>query len=170
MLRHIQDLIPVIEENKNGYYEIYVDADNHLIKKIWHQNPKIKYKDIPSSEEEDINQELNIMANETLKAFQEKKRAESDFITLSGDGESVSGIVKEIKQLSKVGFGGKEVEVIRLVLETENGVKFFDKGTKQWVNDLLANEVDVGSDITIIRHGIKDDKKTIYEIVKNVSK
>lgn len=134
-------IIPIIEpdKEKGGYYETYPD------KKIWHQN----------------------MANPILKSFQEKKKAESQFISLAEDGEKVSGIVKDIKQLSKVGFGGQEVEVIRLVLETTDGEKFFDKGTKQWVDDLLKKAVDVGSDITIVRHGEKGNKKTTYEIIKN---
>lgn len=138
MLEHItNNQVPVIEEGKNGYWIIYPDH------KVWKS-----------------------MANPILKSFQEKKKAESQFISLAEDGEKVSGIVKEIKQLSKVGFGGQEVEVIRLVLETANGIKFFDKGTKQWVDDLMAKEVDVGLNITVIRHGEKGNKKTTYEIVK----
>jgi len=104
------------------------------------------------------------MVNPILTAFQDKKKAESSFITLAEDGEKVSGIVKEIKQLSKVGFGGKEVEVIRLEIETADGIKFFDKGSKQWVDEMVKNEVDVGSNITITRNGKKDDKKTTYKI------
>ena len=136
MLEKIE--IPIIEEGKGGFWEIYKD------KKIWKS-----------------------MVNPTLKSFQEKKKAESQFISLVEDGEKISGVVKEIKQLSKVGFGGQEVEVIRLVMETTAGVKFFDKGTKQWVDDLVKKEVDTGSNIIIIRHGEKGNKKTTYEIVKN---
>ena len=140
-MEHIKDLIPIIESDKGGHWEIYPD------RKIWH--PK-----------------QNIMANPILEEFQDKKRAESDFITLSDDGEKASGLVKDIKRLSKIGFGGKEVEVIRLEIETKDGIKNFDKGSKQWIDELVKKEVDVGTNITIIRHGIKDDKKTTYEIIK----
>ena len=139
MLEKIE--IPVIEKGEGGYWETYKN------KKIWHKNT---------------------MANPILTAFQDKKKAESSFITLAEDGEKVSGIVKAVKQLSKVGFGGKEVEVIRLEIETKDGVKNFDKGSKQWVDELVKKEVDDGSNITITRHGAKDDKKTTYEI--NVGK
>lgn len=167
MFKHILDKdIPICEEAQNGYWEVYKDARNTIIKKVWHANPKIKYRDVPS-EEDIINQELDNMPNEILKSFQDKKKAESSFITLSDDGENVSGVVKAVKQLSKVsGFGGKEVEVIRLEIETKDGIKNFDKGTKQWVDEMVKNDIDVGSNITITRHGVKDDKKTTYKITK----
>ncbi len=149
MLKKIinKDDIPIIEKAEGGYIAKYKNG-----REEYHQN---------------FNEELNFMANSILKSFQEKKKAESQFISLAEDGEKISGIVEEIKQLSKVGFGGQEVEVIRLVLETADGIKFFDKGTKQWVDDLIKKEVDVGSSITITRRGEKGDKKTTYEIIKN---
>ena len=139
MLEKIE--IPIIEEakgGKEGYWEIYKD------KKIWKS-----------------------MANPILIAFQDKKKTESSFITLAEDGEKVSGVVKAIKTLLKVGFKGQEIEVVRLELETENGLKSFDKGTKKWVDELVEKEVDVGSVITIIRHGKKESKDTWYEVIKN---
>lgn len=45
MLKHVLNIsdeeIPIIEERKNGYFEIYKDRKNKIIKKNWHQN-KIK--------------------------------------------------------------------------------------------------------------------------------
>ncbi len=149
MLTHISNDIPILEPEEEGYWEIYKDAEDKIIKRVWHQNQNIS------------------MVNSTLQSFQEKKKAQSAFITLSDDKESVSGVVKAIKQLLKVGFGGKEVEVIRLEMETKEGLKNFDKGSKQWVDELVSKEVDIGSDITITRHGIKDDKKTTYGITIN---
>ena len=174
MLKPLSDIIPVIEETSEGYYEVYQDAEGKEIKKVWHAEKKL----IKKTERDVFEQELvdiinndeyndNYMVNSTLQAFQEKKKNESSFITLSDDGESASGVVKAVKQLSKVGFGGKEVEVIRLEIETKDGLKNFDKGSKQWVDEMVKNEVDVGSNITITRHGAKDDKKTTYKITTN---
>ncbi len=150
MLKHILEDkdIPIIEPFENGYWEIYKDAGDNIIKRVWHQDKKIN------------------MVNPILQSFQDKKRAESSFISLTNDGETVNGIVKEIKTLTKLGFGGKEVEVIRLVLETQNGYKNFDKGTKKWVDELVEKGVDVGDVITITRHGKKESKDTWYEITK----
>tara|TARA_R100000750_G_scaffold35776_1_gene23024 strand:- start:1415 stop:1951 length:537 start_codon:yes stop_codon:yes gene_type:complete len=168
--------IPIIEKCPEGYLEIYKDADGKIVKQVLHKEGKIVARktepdafqdgvDDILNKEEDYN--LKDMSNSTLESFQAKKKAESDFITLADDGEKATGVVKEIKQLSKVGFGGKEVEVIRLAVETKDGVKFFDKGSKQWVDELVKKGVDVGVNITITRHGKKDDKKTKYEITKS---
>lgn len=170
MLEPIKDIIPIIEEGENGYWEVFPD------KKVWHEGGVVKDRPRDVFEEElaeIINNDEyndNSMANSILESFQEKKKAESSFITLSDDGESTSGVVKAVKQLSKVGFGGKEVEVIRLEIETKDGIKNFDKGSKQWVDEMVKNNVDVGSDITITRHGAKDDKKTTYKITTNKKK
>ena len=149
MLEPLKNSIPILEEEEEGYFEVYKDAKDKIIKKIWHQNYNKN------------------MANPILTQFQDKKKAESAFISLADDKEQVKGVVMEIKNLSKVGFGGKETEVVRLVMETENGIKNFDKGTKKWVDELVAKDVDVDSEITIIRHGKKDSKDTWYEIEKH---
>ncbi len=37
MLEHITDnSIPILETEENGYWEIYKDAQDHIIKKVWH--------------------------------------------------------------------------------------------------------------------------------------
>ena len=133
--------VPIIEKGNGGYYAIYPD------KKIWHsENTK------------------NFMANPILEEFQNYKKSQSSFISLANDGEKITGIIKEIKRLSKVGFKGQEIEVIRLVLETKDGVKNFDRGTKQWVDELIEKKVEVGSEIIITRKGEKGSKDTKYEI------
>lgn len=171
MLKPLKDLIPIIEEGTGGYWEIYKNEEGKEIQKVWHKGGVVQKRQEVDTFGEDldniIKDEYNLMSNPILEKFQEKKKAESDFITLADDGEKASGIVKEIKNLSKVGFGGKEVEVIRLVMETKDGIKNFDKGSKQWIDEMVKNEVDVGSNITITRHGVKDDKKTTYQITKN---
>lgn len=113
------------------------------------------------------------MSNDTLKNFSDQKAADSPFLSLA-DGESAKVVkVREIKNLTKQGYGGEEVEVIRLVCdvevtvdgETQVKIKNFDNGTKRFVDALLESNVVVGSAFTITREG--EQVKTRY-LLSNV--
>jgi hypothetical protein len=106
------------------------------------------------------------MAN-VLDKFIDKKKAESQFVSLA-DGESIKVLkLKEIKMITKAGFGGEEKEVLRLVVdvETSEGVreKLFDNGTQRFAQELREKGVtDVGFAFTLTRHGLQT--KTRYSI------
>lgn len=110
---------------------------------------------------------------DVLEKFQAKKNADSPFLTLQ-DGESARvNLVKEIKQVTKVGFSGDEVEVIRLicVVDTEFGPreKHFDNGSAKFTTELIDKGVKEGSSFVLTRDG--EGPKTKYKIteVKNDS-
>lgn len=97
MLKHILDdyEIPIIEEKgKAGYWEIFKNADDTIIKKVWHE-VKIKFRDVPT-EEDIINQELNNMSLQDLYT-DEKANKKSNFISLD-DGESFEGEFVEVEK------------------------------------------------------------------------
>ncbi len=101
-----------------------------------------------------------------LDLFINKKKAESVFVSLE-DGESCRVVkLKEIKPVTKAGFGGEEKEVLRLVVdvETTEGLKSknFDNGTQRFAQELKEKGVEIGSGFTITRHGLQT--KTRYEI------
>lgn len=95
-----------------------------------------------------------------------KKKAESEFLTVE-DGDSVKiKTLREIKLVTKTGFGGEEKEVIRLVVDvdTDEGVrtKKFDNGTQRFAQELEDKGVDVGCSFTLSRAG--QQTKTRYTV------
>lgn len=112
------------------------------------------------------------MSDNILDSFISKKKAESNFVSLE-DGESCRvAKLKEIKPVTKAGFGGEEKEVLRLVVDvdTSEGVrtKNFDNGTQRFAQELKEKGVQIGSAFTITRHGLQT--KTRYEISDVVNK
>ena len=106
------------------------------------------------------------MSNNILDSFISKKKAESVFVSLE-DGESCRvAKLKEIKLVTKTGFGGEEKEVLRFIadVETTEGLKTknFDNGTQSFAQELREKGVQIGSGFTITRHGLQT--KTRYEI------
>ena len=101
-----------------------------------------------------------------LDQFIDKKKAESAYISLQ-DGESVKIMkVNNMKMITKVGYGGDEVEVLRLycLVNTELGSKekYFDNGTARFAKELKESGITLGSTFTLTRSGEKAD--TRYEI------
>jgi len=105
-----------------------------------------------------------------LSTFIEKKKAESPFVTLD-DGESAKILkLKEIKMITKAGFAGEEKEVLRLIVDVEtsegNHEKNFDNGTQKFAQELIDNEVIIGSSFVITREGLSTKTRyTISEVV-----
>jgi hypothetical protein len=108
-----------------------------------------------------------------LSKFVEKKKAESVFIAL-GDGESIDvKQLKEIKVITKAGFGGEEKEVLRLIciVETSEGdrEKQFDNGTQRFAQELQEKGIDIGSAFTITRTGLQTKTRYTISNVKNAT-
>lgn len=101
-----------------------------------------------------------------LGGFINKKKAESSFLSLE-DGESVViKKLKDIKLITKTGFGGEEKEVLRLKceVETSEGLrdKDFDNGTQRFAQELQDQGVAVGCGFTLTRTGLQT--KTRYTV------
>ncbi len=98
--------------------------------------------------------------------FIAKKNAESPFLSLL-DGESVKvKMLKSRKMITKVGFGGDEVECLRYVcvVETDYGdkEKNFDNSSKRFGDECKKMGVVLGSSFTITRDG--EGPKTRYNV------
>lgn len=108
--------------------------------------------------------------SDILGQFINKKKAESTYVGLA-DGETIKILtLKEMKMLTKPGFGGEEKEVLRLVVdvETSEGIKtkFFDNGTQRFASELLDKGVKIGSSFTISRKGLQAQTRyTISDVV-----
>lgn len=106
--------------------------------------------------------------------FAAKKKAESVFLSLE-DGDTVKVLIlKDIKPISKTGFGGEEKEVLRLkcVVETSEGArdKDFDNGSLKFVQEMQDKGVTIGSSFKITRTGVQTKTRyTISEVVNPVS-
>lgn len=101
-----------------------------------------------------------------IDTFIDKKKAESQFVSLR-DGESIKIInLKEIKIITKSGFGGEEKEVLRFVVDVETSEgkrqKFFDNGTQRFAQELREKGVAIGSSFVITRIGTQT--KTRYTV------
>lgn len=101
-----------------------------------------------------------------LDSFINKKDAESPFLSLL-DGESMRvKKLESVKMITKVGFGGDEVECMRYacIVETEYGdkKKNFDNSSARFAKEMKEKGVVVGSSFTITRDG--EGPKTRYNI------
>lgn len=106
------------------------------------------------------------MSQDLLGGFIDKKKAESNFLSLE-DGESVRVIrLNDIKPVTKAGYGGEEKDVLRFkcMVDTSEGqrVKDFDNGTQRFAQELQSKGVSIGSAFTITRTGTST--KTRYTI------
>lgn len=106
------------------------------------------------------------MSDNILDSFISKKKADSQFVSLE-DGESVKiSKLRELKMITKAGFGGEEKEVLRLVVDVETAeglrTKNFDNGTQRFAQELRDKGVKIGSGFTITRAGLQT--KTRYTI------
>lgn len=106
------------------------------------------------------------MSDNLLGGFIDKKKADSAFLSL-GDGESTRiENLKDIKVVTKSGFGGEEKEVLRLICEvkTSEGIreKSFDNGTQRFAKELQDKGVKVGCGFTLTRTG--QQTKTRYAV------
>lgn len=104
--------------------------------------------------------------SDLLKGFVDKKKAESAFLSLA-DGESVVITkLKDIKLVTKAGFGGEEKEVLRLKCEVETSEgtrdKDFDNGTARFATEMQEKGVKVGCGFTLTRTG--QQTKTRYTV------
>lgn len=104
--------------------------------------------------------------SDLLKGFVDKKKAESAFLSLA-DGESVVvKRLKDIKLVTKAGFGGEEKEVLRLKCEVETSEgtrdKDFDNGTARFATEMQEKGVKVGCGFTLTRTGLQT--KTRYTV------
>ena len=106
------------------------------------------------------------MDNDILGGFIDKKKADSPFLSLEDGEKVVIKNLKEIKLVTKSGFGGEEKEVIRLVceVETSEGIreKNFDNGTQRFAKELQDKGVKIGSGFSITRTG--QQTKTRYTV------
>lgn len=101
-----------------------------------------------------------------IDGFLDKKKAESQFLSLE-DGESVTvAKLKDIKVVTKAGFGGEEKEVLRLKceVETSEGIrdKDFDNGTQRFAKEMQEKGIKIGSGFKLTRTGLQT--KTRYTI------
>lgn len=104
--------------------------------------------------------------SDILGGFIDKKKAESAFVSLE-DGESiVIKKLKDIKLVTKAGFGGEEKEVLRLKCEVETSEgtrdKDFDNGTQRFAKEMQDKGVAIGCGFTLTRTG--QQTKTRYTV------
>ena len=107
----------------------------------------------------------------TVDDFLEKKRAESQFLSLE-DAESVRVLrLTDVKCVTKAGYGGEEKSVLRLkcLVDTSEGqrIKDFDNGTARFAKEMQEKGIVIGSKFTITREGTMT--KTKYHISEVVN-
>ena len=110
--------------------------------------------------------------SDLLGSFIDKKKAESVFLSLE-DGETVQiERLKEIKLITKAGFGGEEKEVLRLICEvkTSEGIreKSFDNGTQRFAKEMQEKGVQLNSGFKLTRTGLQTKTRYTVSEVTNV--
>lgn len=106
------------------------------------------------------------MGLDLVGGFLQKKKADSPFLSLV-DGESVSvKRLRDIKLVTKSGFGGEPKEVLSLKCEVDTSEgerdKNFENGTAKFAAELQEKGVVIGCSFTITRVG--EGTKTRYTI------
>lgn len=107
---------------------------------------------------------------EALNQFVDKKKANSEFLSL-GNGESIKvANLREVKCVKKVGMSGEEKDAIRLVVDvqTPEGLrtKKFDNTSNSFAKELQAHEVQIGSSFNLTRTGTGlQTRYTLSEVV-----
>lgn len=104
--------------------------------------------------------------SDLFETFIQKKKNDSAFLSLE-DGESVViKKLKDIKLITKTGFGGDEKDVLRLKceVETSEGMrdKDFDNGTQRFAQELQEKGVQIGCGFILTRAGLLT--KTRYTV------
>ena len=98
--------------------------------------------------------------------FINKKKAESGFLSLADGETAIVKRLKDIKLVTKAGYGGEEKEVLRLICEVETSEgtreKIFDNGTQKFAQELKDKGVKPGCGFTITRTG--QQTKTRYAV------
>lgn len=108
---------------------------------------------------------------DTVGDFISKKKAESEFVSLV-DGESIKVLkLREIKVVTKAGYGGEEKETLRLIVdvETEFGekTKKFDNATQRFATELQEKGVKIGSSFMLKREGLQTKTRYLISDVVN---
>lgn len=112
--------------------------------------------------------------SDLLGNFIAKKKAQSPFLEV-GDGEKVViKKLKDIKIVTKAGFGGEEKEVLRFLceVETSEGIreKIFDNGTQRFAKELQDTGVKVGCGFTLSRVGqLTKTRYTITNVIGGIA-
>lgn len=110
--------------------------------------------------------------SDVLSDFVAKKEAESSFVSLKKSGDSIHiEKVLNIESVQKPGFNAGEMkDVIRLtvLVKTIDGLKekFFDNGTRKFVEALQEQNIKVGSSFDLIRNGEGTDTRYVLANVK----
>jgi len=138
MLENIKDLIPVIEPNNNGYWEIYKDANDKIIKKIWHQK----------------NMSLDTLYNEE----KENRKDKGHFISLDS-GESFEGEFVGVEKTTGQ-FG--EVNSFTFIVDGEE--KLLNSKSFKLLKGMIEAGVKEGDKVKITKEGT--GFKTTYKTEK----
>lgn len=106
--------------------------------------------------------------SDALDSFIDKKNANSEYVSLES-GESAVLKIREIKTLTKAGYGGEEKETLRLIvdIETSEGirVKKFDNSSQKFANSLreiralIPGGNLIGASIKVTREGVGTSTK-----------
>jgi len=109
--------------------------------------------------------------SDILQQFSDKKEADSQFLSLPGDGDSA--VIKKvvgIEVIEKLDFNKELKDTLKLTLEVETteGVrtKFFEQTSKRFADSLIKSGVKEGSGFKIIRDGLGADTRYIITDVK----
>ena len=82
--------IPIIDEGNGGYYEVFKDAENKEIRRVFHkQNNLIKVGDIIKERLDNVSDKKSMPTLDELYT-EEKETKKSNFISLD-DGDSFEG-------------------------------------------------------------------------------
>ena len=107
---------------------------------------------------------------DALSQFVDKKKANSEFLSLN-DGESCKIVnLREVKCITKTGMGGEEKDAIRLVCDVMTGeglrTKKFDNTSKSFAEELQSKNIQLGSSFTLTRNGLGlKTRYTLSEVV-----
>ena len=104
-----------------------------------------------------------------LDQFLDKKKSNSEYLSLANGESCRVTCLREIKPMTKAGIDGKEKDILRFVIdvETPEGLrtKKFDNSSAKFVVEIKEKNVQLGSAFTLTRSGLGlQTKYTISEV------
>lgn len=137
-LKPLKDLIPVIETQEGGYWVIYKDAEDKIIKKIWHQE------------------------NMSLKNIYEQDKANRKdkgmFISL-GNGESFEGEFIDVEKTT-----GQFGEMNSFTFIVDGKEKTLNSKSFKLLEGMINEKIEKGDKVKITKEG--EGFKTTYKVEK----
>ena len=163
-LKPLKDIIPTIEESpdSDGYWEVYKDAEDKVIKKVWHANKVVKRDAFEEGLDNIINNKEENMASleDIYKEDKVNRKDKSRFVKLDS-GESFIGEFVGVEKTT-----GQFGEVNSFTFIVDGNEKVWNTKSFKVLESMVKVGVKEGSKVKITKEGQGFKTTYLVELVK----